>query len=435
MQSIYLGLFIVLSAIGVYLWRRYKEDRTIVWAAVLVVCAGFSGLQMLLEKDWLPYAVAHDAYPSAAAGIVSLLNIAIHTLPYAFGLMLFLAYNHIYFSRKWTYLLVFAPASLSFVFLVDYSRYWIHANLIALWGLIFLAAIVYLAIRPMTKEAAWRERLVHIFHAVIFIVPLVLLNIYQFSKHSGDFIITLIPYALIGSALLIGALYVRELFLGIQWRSAQNLQLGTGLMHHSLKNSIGKVKLNALHIRRHLQAANYAEAERHVDNLLQTHDSLMNMMSRISHAVNRKKEIHVREENISALIEEVLLPYEKSEAVRLSKHLPDCVVRRVDRALVIECFQNIVSNAIEAMDEPGTLTVTVQCRKRQVAVSFKDTGIGMTRAQMKRMYEAFYSTKQRSGKNFGLGMYFVQHVMALHKGKVEVASVPGRGTTVTLLFK
>jgi signal transduction histidine kinase len=54
---------------------------------------------------------------------------------------------------------------------------------------------------------------------------------------------------------------------------------------------------------------------------------------------------------------------------------------------------------------------------------------------MAQVFEPFYSTKGRTGKNMGLGMYYVQKVMEAHKGKVLLDSEAGKGTTVSLMFK
>jgi signal transduction histidine kinase len=70
-----------------------------------------------------------------------------------------------------------------------------------------------------------------------------------------------------------------------------------------------------------------------------------------------------------------------------------------------------------------------------VAIRVTDKGIGMTPAQAQRVGERFYRA-DTSGKvsGTGLGMSIVTEIMALHRGRVDIHSEPGSGTTVTLMF-
>ncbi|WP_157213489.1 ATP-binding protein [Paenibacillus senegalensis] len=107
----------------------------------------------------------------------------------------------------------------------------------------------------------------------------------------------------------------------------------------------------------------------------------------------------------------------------------------LDKAMITECLQNIFNNAVDAMNEEGTLRIHLESGKGKTRISISDTGSGMDSIQLQNIFEPFYSTKHKSGRHFGMGMYQVRKVMAAHKGKVEVKSKPGQGTTVTLIFK
>jgi signal transduction histidine kinase len=68
-------------------------------------------------------------------------------------------------------------------------------------------------------------------------------------------------------------------------------------------------------------------------------------------------------------------------------------------------------------------------------IRITDHGIGMTPAQLARVFERFYRADS-SGKfpGTGLGMSIVQEIITLHRGKIDIQSTPGVGTTVTLWF-
>jgi signal transduction histidine kinase len=94
-----------------------------------------------------------------------------------------------------------------------------------------------------------------------------------------------------------------------------------------------------------------------------------------------------------------------------------------------QVFLNLVHNAFQAMEHGGTLTVATQAEPGAVRVSFRDSGKGIAPADLQRVFQPFYTTKHRGS---GLGLPIVKKIVQAHGGMIEVASEPGRGTTVTL---
>lgn len=109
-----------------------------------------------------------------------------------------------------------------------------------------------------------------------------------------------------------------------------------------------------------------------------------------------------------------------------------------DLVLLRQAFVNIIKNAIEAMPEGGSITVgagTVDTADepgvsltggRFVRVEFKDTGTGIPRDILPKIFTPFYSTK---GRGTGLGLALVQKILVYHGGRATVKSVEGGGTT------
>jgi PAS domain S-box-containing protein len=90
---------------------------------------------------------------------------------------------------------------------------------------------------------------------------------------------------------------------------------------------------------------------------------------------------------------------------------------------------NLVQNAIAAMPHGGTLTLRGWRTADHLHLSLCDTGQGIPADQLPLLFTPFHTTKP---EGTGLGLYVVQEIVASHGGTVEVASEPGRGTTVTL---
>jgi signal transduction histidine kinase len=90
---------------------------------------------------------------------------------------------------------------------------------------------------------------------------------------------------------------------------------------------------------------------------------------------------------------------------------------------------NLVQNALEAMPQGGTLTLTGRRTPTHVALQIRDTGSGIASAHRAKIFEPLYTTKPGGT---GLGLYIVQEIVAAHGGEVTVESAEGQGTTVTL---
>lgn len=102
-----------------------------------------------------------------------------------------------------------------------------------------------------------------------------------------------------------------------------------------------------------------------------------------------------------------------------------------DKARIEHVFSNIISNACDAMDGKGKLTINILEDKKYVIFKFTDTGKGMPENEIKRIFDPFYTTKS-PGKGTGLGLSICQHFVKRHKGYMNVISTVGEGTTFTI---
>jgi signal transduction histidine kinase len=106
-----------------------------------------------------------------------------------------------------------------------------------------------------------------------------------------------------------------------------------------------------------------------------------------------------------------------------------------DETAISQVLLNIVVNALHAMPNGGHCRIAAGAQdsvgKRWVALSVTDTGIGIAKQELSRVFEPFYTTKP-SGT--GLGLAIAYRIMQDHGGTIQVSSAPGSGTTVVMTF-
>ncbi|MCD6374496.1 MAG: GAF domain-containing protein [Caldisericaceae bacterium] len=105
----------------------------------------------------------------------------------------------------------------------------------------------------------------------------------------------------------------------------------------------------------------------------------------------------------------------------------------VDPDKIIRVFMNIMKNALEAMDKGGKFSIKAFDRGDEVEFQLSDTGKGIPPEIKNRLFESFVTSGKKEGT--GLGLAIVKNLVDQHKGRIEVDSTPGKGTTFKLYFK
>lgn len=98
-----------------------------------------------------------------------------------------------------------------------------------------------------------------------------------------------------------------------------------------------------------------------------------------------------------------------------------------DGGRLAQVFLNLVTNARDAMPDGGTLTVEVTAQDSTVSIRFTDTGTGMDEATREKIFDYLFTTKGDRGTGYGLTLS--RDIIAEHRGRIEVDTAPGQGST------
>ena len=102
-----------------------------------------------------------------------------------------------------------------------------------------------------------------------------------------------------------------------------------------------------------------------------------------------------------------------------------------DRDQLTQVLWNVALNGVQAMNGRGRLTLDVAREDHHVALAVSDTGPGIPRDMLPRVFEPFYSAKPNGS---GLGLTIAERIVTAHGGRIDIDAAPGGGTRVTMRF-
>jgi two-component system phosphate regulon sensor histidine kinase PhoR len=154
-----------------------------------------------------------------------------------------------------------------------------------------------------------------------------------------------------------------------------------------------------------------------------------------------RREFVIRETDLKSILDNALDAFEtfrQNRSVELQVDVPrDSLRVLADRGAVSDALLNLLTNAYKYGGDPVKVTVGVEESDRYVRVKVTDNGAGIPVAEHKRIFQKFYRVDDRLSREregSGLGLAIVKHVMKAHRGRVELESHPGRGSTFCLVI-
>jgi len=203
---------------------------------------------------------------------------------------------------------------------------------------------------------------------------------------------------------------------------------------HGLRNPLASLRAAAQLVRRHPDAPSSAE---HLSAII---DEVDRLDRRISHLLSfsRPAPYHPLPENLPRMIQGLLPAFSETlreRRVQLLLELPALLPEvRVDPMQLEQALLEIISNALDAMPEGGTLRIAANAERNngkepsQVSIEIADTGPGIPEQVMPSVFEPFFTTRQ---DGTGLGLAIAKRYVEQNGGRLEILSQT-RGTTVVV---
>ena len=209
---------------------------------------------------------------------------------------------------------------------------------------------------------------------------------------------------------------------------------------HEIRNPLGSIELFASLLMKD------QKDKTHQGRLSHIITSVKNMDNKISNLLlfTTQKNPMMRDINLHRIMKEVLRfsdPIIRQEGITLSVNYSavDPYVRG-DAEMLKQVFLNILLNSIQAMVDGGSLRIetivshereVVSTGNRNVEVRISDTGVGIPRENLKKIFDPFFSTRERGS---GLGLAIVHNIVHIHNGSIDVESKENEGTIISILL-
>lgn len=142
--------------------------------------------------------------------------------------------------------------------------------------------------------------------------------------------------------------------------------------------------------------------------------------------------------NLTILSNEViniLKPLYNKKNIKIACEIPKDITMIGDYIKLQQVLFNIIGNAIKFSPENSTIEIKITQSNKNIAISIKDYGIGISKTNQKKIFKKFYqveNTLSKSELSTGLGLTIAKEFVKLHKGKIEVSSEIQKGTTFTI---
>ena len=221
-------------------------------------------------------------------------------------------------------------------------------------------------------------------------------------------------------------------------------QLAAGVAHE-IRNPLNTIAMTAQHLKelfsqKEIKSQDIEETREFLNIVTYEIEQLRHIAEQFL-TLNRPQQLNLEPTHLNELLDRVLAEFTLTmenanvQVVRNYENLPHL---KLDAGLIRQAIFNFVRNSIQAMPKGGSIYITTELEKtigdaRQVALEIRDTGIGIPDEIQERIFDAYFTTKEKEG-GMGLGLAISHQIITAHQGEVEFKSQVGMGTAFKITF-
>jgi PAS domain S-box-containing protein len=200
------------------------------------------------------------------------------------------------------------------------------------------------------------------------------------------------------------------------------------MVAHDLRNPLQGIAGAAYNIREDLRNApdpSTKEMLAVIDNGVQYANGIISDLLEVSREIQLQPLPTTPKSIVKQALRDVKIP----RNIRVEETTADAPQILADEPKIRRALTNLIQNAIDAMPEGGKLSIFSMNSQKEVSISITDTGIGIPKDRMEKIWTALYTTK---AKGIGLGLPICKRIVEAHGGSISVLSTIGKGSTFTL---
>ncbi len=222
----------------------------------------------------------------------------------------------------------------------------------------------------------------------------------------------------------------------VQTEKMASLGILTAGIAHEINNPLNFIMCSHTGLTEFFENSSY-KTDNHIKFLL---DSLKEGVERTSSIINglnefsRNTETTKEECNIHKIIDNCLtiLQHTLKHRVIIEKQFyPDNIIISGNSGKLHQVFLNILTNAEQAIENKGNITIKTSITNKNITITIADTGKGIDKAHLKKITDPFFTTKE-PGKGTGLGLSITYNIIKEHNGNITFNSEPKMGTEVKI---
>ena len=440
-------VIISLLTVAVFFFIMQKGE-IINWNVLILLSSSMGAAADIIRHHYLTDEV------NVGSGLISLVFVIcsfvlLHIGAYSFLMLVLSFYRMSWLRRMILGFLAFVPVCYDYLQTSFLPRYEIHYGFVFYFFLtcILTGTVLILVKYQRTPPSIERNQyfkmlLIYCQPPWMLILTFILPNYIYGQGHEFIYYMIVMQISVsISFILLLYYIVSSSGFLGVRilyfFRSlgSRNRIVTSGLdiINHSLKNDTNKI----LFVLNEIKANEFKpdEYEKYMMLIGQSAQSMSAMIERL-HNKTKDITINIGVHKIQELIDNVV---EKSNISIQNKQILfelDCSYRgtvQCDLNLLADDLFNIIENAIYAVAKQSAplIRMTIGTYRKYVYISIVDNGIGISKRNQGRLFEPYFTTKNKS-TNFGIGLYACHNNVTAQHGSVSVESEEGKGTEVRI---